>query len=318
METIMQYLDSMFRGLPQTKEVLGIKNDLKNNMEEKYEELKKEGKSENEAIGIVISEFGNIDELLQEMDIEAEPEEQSDLPLLSLEEAKTFLSFSKKTARNIAIGVLLILIGISVLIFTGGILDGGKHEAITILPLFLALIPAVALFIYSGMKGEQYQFIEKGLFRLSASTREFLEQEHKQMKDAQMKALILSVCLFILSPLLIIFTADMREIVQVTSVSFMILVIGIGVYIIIRFCAPADAYKKLLRLDNYSKEHKKAEKIIGAVAGVVWPLATVAFLIMGFMYDLWHIAWVIYPIVGVLFGAFSALVHGLVDDKEGK
>ena len=36
-------------------------------MEDKYEELKMEGKSENEAIGIVISEFGNIDELIDEL-----------------------------------------------------------------------------------------------------------------------------------------------------------------------------------------------------------------------------------------------------------
>ena len=38
-------------------------------MEDKYNELKSEGKSENEAIGIVISEFGNIDELINELDI---------------------------------------------------------------------------------------------------------------------------------------------------------------------------------------------------------------------------------------------------------
>ena len=38
-------------------------------MEEKYRELKRSGKSENEAIGIVISEFGNINELIDELGI---------------------------------------------------------------------------------------------------------------------------------------------------------------------------------------------------------------------------------------------------------
>ena len=41
-------------------------------MEDKYVELKAEGKSENEAIGIVISEFGNMEELIRELGIRGE------------------------------------------------------------------------------------------------------------------------------------------------------------------------------------------------------------------------------------------------------
>ncbi|KAA2299884.1 hypothetical protein FY526_27475, partial [Clostridioides difficile] len=63
METIMVYLENMFAGLPKTPEVEHLKQELLSGMEDKYLELKREGKSENEAIGIVISEFGNIEEL---------------------------------------------------------------------------------------------------------------------------------------------------------------------------------------------------------------------------------------------------------------
>lgn len=67
MDTIAAYLNNMFASLPRTEQTYNLKQDLLANMEEKYHELKKEGKSENEAVGIVISEFGNIDELIEEL-----------------------------------------------------------------------------------------------------------------------------------------------------------------------------------------------------------------------------------------------------------
>ncbi len=45
------------------------KNELWQMMEDKYTELIKDGKTENEAVGIVISEFGNLDELAEELGI---------------------------------------------------------------------------------------------------------------------------------------------------------------------------------------------------------------------------------------------------------
>ena len=54
METIKNYLENMFSGLPRTDEMTKLKNDIYENMNDKYQELKAEGKSENEAIGIVI------------------------------------------------------------------------------------------------------------------------------------------------------------------------------------------------------------------------------------------------------------------------
>ena len=41
METIREYIESMFRNLPQTGKVLKAKQELLSMMEDKYEELKK-------------------------------------------------------------------------------------------------------------------------------------------------------------------------------------------------------------------------------------------------------------------------------------
>lgn len=71
METIRMYLENMFMQLPKTPEVLKAKEELLNMMEDKYNELKRGGRTENEAVGIVISEFGNLEELAEELGLNA-------------------------------------------------------------------------------------------------------------------------------------------------------------------------------------------------------------------------------------------------------
>ncbi len=69
MEIITSYIDTMFADVPKNEQTERLREDITANMSDKYDELIKEGKSTNEAIGTVIAEFGNIDEVLSEMGI---------------------------------------------------------------------------------------------------------------------------------------------------------------------------------------------------------------------------------------------------------
>lgn len=84
MEAIRNYLETMFLNLPNTPEVYKAKNELWQMMEDKYTELKNEGKSENEAVGTVIAEFGNLDELAEDLGIKqfVHQPRRSRLPML--------------------------------------------------------------------------------------------------------------------------------------------------------------------------------------------------------------------------------------------
>ena len=94
METIKNYLENMFSHLPNTPEVQKAKYELYQMMEDKYNELISEGKSDNEAIGIVISEFGNLDELADSLGIKSFVNPSQAMPAaktLSRETAVAFL-----------------------------------------------------------------------------------------------------------------------------------------------------------------------------------------------------------------------------------
>lgn len=114
METIIVYLDNMFAGLSKTPELEHLKQELLSGMEEKYLELKREGKSENEAIGIVISEFGNIEELTAELGIHPVGAEHA-VPVLTEEEVYAYTAVRRSSGLWTGLGVFLCASGVALL-----------------------------------------------------------------------------------------------------------------------------------------------------------------------------------------------------------
>ena len=104
METIRNYLEAMFANMPRTADVEKAKRELLQMMEDKYNELIGEGKTENEAVGTVISEFGNLDELAEalglEEEVKQEKEEYEANPRrpLNLDEIRDYLQYSSVRA----------------------------------------------------------------------------------------------------------------------------------------------------------------------------------------------------------------------------
>ena len=77
METLKSYLDTMFAVLPDTDEVRQAKVELFQMMEDRYSDLISEGKSENEAVGAVITEFDSIDEIAKAVGLDLPKKEDA-------------------------------------------------------------------------------------------------------------------------------------------------------------------------------------------------------------------------------------------------
>ena len=109
METIKNYLETMFANMPNTSEVVKAKAELLQMMEDKYNELINEGVSENTAVGTVISEFGNLDELADELGLTKEikqPKANDDFSgrYLGMDEVKEFLSAQRQESCSSLVG----------------------------------------------------------------------------------------------------------------------------------------------------------------------------------------------------------------------
>jgi hypothetical protein len=311
----------MFSGLPKTARVLDLKNNILFNMEEKYHELKRQGKSENEAIGIVISEFGNIEELVTELGINLDSQ-MNDQPVVTREEVETYLSVKKTMGKLIGFGVFLCILGAAMLILLSSLLEGINHiseaaaDAPGIIILLVLVTIAVGIFIYSGMSFERYQYMEKGV-QLPGNLEAELKQRYDQYNPVFYAHLIIGVCMAILSPISLFVTSIFGDRMEDYGVVILLILVACSVYLFISSGTVRESYSRLLKLGDYSEvEQKKNEdKVIGAVAAIVWPLAVVIFLISGFVYNLWHIGWIVFPITGILFGMFSA-AYSIITGKN--
>lgn len=320
METIRNYLDTMFINFPRSLEMMKLKEDLLATMEEKYAELKAAGKSENEAIGIVISEFGNIDELMHELGISNEEDVSSDRILLE-HEAEEYLEAKKKTGFLVGLGVAMILMGAALLISITSLLSngwlgmgglGGSATALGLVAMFAFVVPAIGLFVYSGNKMEQYRFLAEG-FTMPHSLRASVEERRRHFSKSYSLALVFGVCLCVCSPGLL-FLSMLIFGASTYGVAAMLVTLAFAIFMLVYIGNIKESFSVLLKTED-CKPEKEEDRVIGATAAIIWPLAAAGFLVSGFVFNLWHIAWIIFPITGILFGAFSG-AYNILKGKD--
>ncbi len=321
METIRNYIDNMFAGLPKTARVDDLKNNILSNMEEKYNELKSQGKSENEAIGIVISEFGNIDELIHELGLRKEESDPS-IPLVTAEEVETYLTVKRTMGVQIGLGVFLCILSPAMLLLLSNIMgnlnifsgDADNGSIIGLIILFIFVAIAVAIFIFSGMNFDRYKYMENGV-RLPSSVEADLKQRYDSYTPVFYRNLILGVCMIVLSPIAIFVTSMLNDVADEIGVVILLCIVATSVFLFITSGTIRESFERMLQIRDYTPAKKKEDKVIGAVASIVWPIAVVIFLISGLVYNKWNICWIIFPVTGILFGMFSA-AYGIITGKN--
>ncbi|MGN1031147.1 MAG: permease prefix domain 1-containing protein [Butyricicoccaceae bacterium] len=221
MTAIISYIEALFSSLPKTPDVLRMQAEMTENAEDRYNDLISQGKSEQEAIGIVISGIGTLEELKRELGIQenAAASQKVQAAQDSRNEALTeeYYAFRKKFAVAIAGAVALFILAI----ILGAAMDQYTHNDV---------LTAVGFF----------------------------------------------------TP------------------------IAIGVAICIIFGLQLEEYERRLGIEEWVKR-KDDRKWSGLFAGIAFPLATIAFLVAGLTQNLWHPAWIVFPVCGILTGVVSVI-----------
>lgn len=319
MDTIMSYLETMFARLPQTGEIEQIFQDLQLNMEDKYRALIAEGKTENEAVGTVITEFGNIDELVQELGYGTD-EEGEMVRELSDQEIDDFLVENKRSGKWTGIGVGLILLGVASMVAISSLtrlLDYSNRvlDVVGLIPLLVFIAIAVGMFMISSHRMERFKthFVN---YRLTRNQEHTLDSRLSNTQPAYIRNNVIGVFLCILAPLALIIISVIDENYAGIGVSLLLILIAVAVFLFVYNGKQKSAYEKLLKNEDYNSEiNLEEDRLIGAVSAFVWPLAVAVFLITGFIFDYWHINWIIFPITGLLFAAFSGM-RSVLNEKD--
>lgn len=315
MNTIRNYLDNMFLGLPQTEDVMRAKRELLAMMEDKYNELKNDGKTDNEAVGIVISEFGNLDELAEVLGIKEIIENKSDVPMVSYEEADKYIEQAKEIAPKTAFGTFLCIVSpviLLLLIGLGELNQIGVREdtliAIGLVVLICSVAAGVSYFIRFSSKSEKYKYLQEEIFQLDYRTEQMVRGIQEQDEQGYKSAVTISVMAYILSALPIITIPLVFEVdgLGVIAVIITLLIVGFATYNLIRKSAVHEACNVLLQQGEYSTK-VKSNKLSKTVSEVYWLVAVAIYLGYSFITNNWGMSWIIWPVAGVLFGAIKAI-----------
>ena len=228
METIRNYLSTMFAGLPDTPEVRKAYEELAAMMEDKYTELIAEGCSENEAVGIVISEFGNLEELAQTLGIEEYmgearrgtaqqgsaqqnpervvedpiPEQYSDFRVISAEEVCDYLGVGSFAAMLKCFGIFLCItsvIGPILLDIPGYNWFVGALSSFGTALFFVFIAASVACFLISGAYKKPWKFIGSEPLELDHEAEEIVADQERTAENESTKQKITGIVLIILS-----------------------------------------------------------------------------------------------------------------------
>ncbi len=157
MEKITAYVDNLFSGLPRTEDVAKVKSQIIDSLVEKYQDLLNSGKNENEAFGIVVAEFGSMEELKKQFDLPEYKENQKkpvqekpELEEVSPEIQKyreEFFKYQKIYAVKIGLGVIFCILGIVISSLM-------KSDNAMTIGFFIPVAIGVFLFIIAGIKQE--------------------------------------------------------------------------------------------------------------------------------------------------------------------
>lgn len=308
METIKRYLETMFAGMPNTPEVRKAKAELLQMMEDKYNELLVEGQNENTAVGTVISEFGNLDDLADDLGLKKEVEEtrtkEMELPRrqVTMEEATAFISNRGKKSLLLALGVMFCIISVGCTILFAG------HGAAGVVGMFICIAVGVGLIIFSSFIDSEWKFLKTELCRIDMATADYVKERRRgfEMVRALCVSLGVILCIICWIPNLFHF-GDVGNVAP----ALMFLMIGIGVFLIVYASNVSGGFDLLLRLNDattisgtYAEETQRPirykNKIAETIVAIYWPVTTCLYLALSFLTFQWGLTWIIWPIAGVM------------------
>lgn len=326
MEIIRNYLESMFAQLPNTPEVLKAKQELRQMMEDKYSELIAEGKTDNEAVGIVISEFGNLDELAEELGISRFilPEDKVVNRIITMEEARDYMNDIQKRAFLLALGVFFCIISVM------GPIIGGQFHGDTRLPvalgvgfMFASAAVGVGLIVFGAMLMKRWSFLNYEPCSIRMDTMDYVQSQIDSIRISHALMITIGVVLCIASiiPVCIAGAYNVGALQQGIAASMIFLLTGIGVFLIVASSVRHSGFNRLLTVNEkgtigaaygaYARDDIRYESdFLNHWMPVYWPTVTCIYLIISFLTFHWWSTWIIWPV--------AAIIHKLIGYLMGE
>jgi transcriptional regulator with XRE-family HTH domain len=255
-------------------------------------------------------------------DLSRETAADSPSRTIGMEEANAFLKIKEENSRRVALGVLLCILSPVALILLGGIHEFGlwnwTAQAATGLGLaimILMILPAVGLFITSGLRIAPFEHLEKEPVETLYGVSGMVKDRKAKFQPVHSRFLITGILLCIASciPLFLsLIVCKEDSFLQVIGLAALLALAAIGVMLIVRVSIIQGSYQMLLEEGEYTRSSKESTHRFGFITGAYWCLVTAGYLLWLFTgKNNGQDSWIIWPIAAVAYGAVAVVIGAL-------
>ena len=249
---------------------------------------------------------------------ENESESDRSVHKVTMEMANEYLQIIDWSAGKTAFATMLCILSPIVLLMLGAMSEMPDYHisenaaaGIGICVLIVLIAIAVTIFILCGMKTKKYEFMEKEdietVYGVSGMVKEKRDAYHSMYVTQLVIGIACCICSVI--PLFGTLAVSESDFYMVSAVCMLLALVAIGTYFIVRSAAKMNAMNQLLEEEDYTRQKKHENKKMSGPVMVYWLIATAIYLAWSFTTNDWDRTWIIWPVVGVLFPAFYAIVN---------
>ena len=251
---------------------------------------------------------------------ENESESDRSVHKVTMEMANEYLQIIDWSAGKTAFATMLCILSPIVLLMLGAMSEMPNYHisenaaaGIGICVLIVLIAIAVTIFILCGMITKKYEFMEKEdietVYGVSGMVKEKRDAYHSMYVTQLVIGIACCICSVI--PLFGTLAVSESDFYMVSAVCMLLALVAIGTYFIVRSAAKMNAMNQLLEEEDYTRQKKHENKKMSGPVMVYWLIATAIYLAWSFTTNDWDRTWIIWPVVGVLFPAFFAIVNGI-------
>ena len=251
---------------------------------------------------------------------ENESESDRSVHKVTMEMANEYLQIIDWSAGKTAFATMLCILSPIVLLMLGAMSEMPDYHisenaaaGIGICVLIVLIAIAVTIFILCGMKTKKYEFMEKEDIETAYGVSGMVKEKRDAYHSMYVTQLVIGItcCICSVIPLFGTLAVSESDFYMVSAVCMLLTLVAIGTYFIVRSAAKMNAVNQLLEEEDYTRQKKHENKKMSGPVTVYWLIATVIYLAWSFTTNDWDRTWIIWPVVGVLFPAFYAIVNGI-------
>ena len=218
-------------------------------------------------------------------------------------EREAYDSFMNMFSKSISLSIMLILIGTALLLTVLGFNEDNNMFGIIVLLIFV--IFAVPILIVRGIEMENFKTKYPKLSNF------YSQEEIDNYNNKFSKIIAFSISFILIGVVALMITLALKLFNEGSTfpVSILMCFVTIAVPILVNAGIQKDKYD----IEKYNKINSIVSKTeidkVGKYCGVIMIITIIIYLLISFIFNIWEISWIAFPVGGMLCGIVSILLN---------